>query len=167
MKNITIAVACILMIISADAQDFIKGTYAIKNVQTGMVLRIKDANSKDGTAIVAYPPVNWKCVTWDFQHVDGQTYRLKNLFSGKTFQPVNTNVVNHDALNEQPLTDGANQQYEFIPIEKDIYYIKLQGTDFYITPSDEKGATNSKIILAKKDGSKLQQWTIYEQHPTM
>ncbi len=167
MKNIIIAVVCMMMTISADAQNFIKGTYAIKNVQTGMVLRIKDANSKNGTAIVAYSPVNWKCVTWDFKHVDGQTYQLKNLFSGKTLQPVHTNVADGDALNEQPISDDANQQYEFIPLEKNIYLIKIKGKDLYITPSDKDGKVNSQIILAKKDGSKLQQWTIYQQHPTM
>ena len=47
------------------------------------------------------------------------------------------------------------------------YLIKLKGTDLYITPSDEEGKINSQIILAKKNGTKLQQWTINEQHPTM
>jgi hypothetical protein len=67
----------------------IHGTYAIKNEQTGMLLRIKDANGKNGTPLVAYNPVNWKCMTWDFKHVEGQTYQLKNLFTSKTFQPKN------------------------------------------------------------------------------
>ncbi|MDQ2719462.1 MAG: RICIN domain-containing protein [Bacteroidota bacterium] len=157
MKNIFAAFICMLILISGHTQTVIKGSYAIKNVQTGKVLRIKDANSKDGTPIVAYDPVNWKCVTWDFQHVDGQTYQLKNLFSGKTLQPVNTNVADGDALNEQPISDDANQQYEFIPLEKNIYLIKIKVKDLYITPSDKDGKVNSQIILAKKDGSKLQQ----------
>ena len=169
MKGIIILLSCIVFFIpdACKAQEIITGTYAIKNVQTGMVLRIKDANSKDGTLIVAYDPVNWKCVTWDFKHVDGQTYQLQNLFSGKTLQPVKANVVEGNTLEEQPLMNNAVQQYEFIPVEKNVYLIKLKGTDLYITPADEKGTVNSQIILAKKDGSKLQQWTIYEQHPTM
>src|SRR5665811_2339445 len=65
----------------------IVGTYAIKNVETGKLLRIKDANSSDGTPLVAYSPVNWKCMTWDFQQIDGRTYTLRNLFTNKTFQP--------------------------------------------------------------------------------
>jgi len=32
---------------------------------------------------------------------------------------------------------------------------------------DKDGTTDTGIMLAKKDGSKLQQWTIYEQKPTM
>ena len=118
-------------------------------------------------AIVAYSPVDWKCVTWDFKHVDGQTYQLKNLFSGKTLQPLNANVAEGNTLEEQPLNNGDVQQYEFIPVEKDVYLIKLKGTDLYITPSDGEGKINSQIMLSKKDGSKLRQWTICEQHPTM
>jgi hypothetical protein len=169
MKNIIATFACVIFYVSCacKAQDIIKGTYAIKNMQTGMVLRIKDANSKNGTPIVAYDPVNWKCVTWDFKHVSGQTYNLQNLFSGKTLQPVNANAADGNALEEQPLTNNDVQRYEFIPVEKNVYLIKLRGTDLYIAPSDKEGKVNAQIILAKKDGTKLQQWTIYEQHPTM
>ncbi len=110
----------------------------IRNVQTGMVLRIKDANSKDGTPIVAYDPVNWKCVTWNFKHIDGQTYQLRNLFSGKTLQPLNANVAEGNALEEQPMNNTDVQQYEFIPVEKNIYLIKIKGKDLYITPADKR-----------------------------
>ena len=167
MKKIITAFICLLICTSMHAQNIIKGTYAIKNVQTGMVLRIKDANSNNGTPIVAYSPVNWKCVTWDFKHVDGQTYQLKNLFSGKTLQPLKANAAEGNSLEEQPLMNSEIQQYEFIPVEKGVYLIKLKGTDLYVTPSDKEGTINSQIILGKKDGTKLQQWTIYEQHPTI
>lgn len=150
----------------ASAQQ-IKGTYAIKNEQTGMLLRVKDAHSENGTPLVAYYPENWKCMTWDFQHIEGNVYKLKNLFTGKTFQPV-TEANAGVALEEQPLSaDNATQQYEFEPIDKDTFLIKLKGTDLYLTPSDKKGSVNSKIILAKKTNTKDQYWDIYQQSPTM
>ena len=159
--------AMLFLSFNSIAQN-IKGTYAIKNVETGMLLRIKDANKTNGTPLVAYSPVNWKCVTWDFQHVDGQTYQLKNLFTSKTFQSIETTPAPGSALEEQPLVaKQANQQYEFIPAGKNAYFIRLKATDLYITPSDTNGTLNAPILLAKKDGSKLQQWTIYEQHPEM
>ena len=169
MKNILVVFTCIMLCVSVacHAQDIIQGTYAIKNIQTGMVLRIKDADSKDGTPIVAYSPVNWKCVTWDFKHVDGQTYQLKNLFSGKTLQPVKANVVEDNTLEEQPMNNTDAQQYELKKKKKNVYLIKLKGTNLYITPSDKEGTVNSQIILSKKYGTALQYWTIYEQHPTM
>ncbi|MEP6951455.1 MAG: RICIN domain-containing protein [Ginsengibacter sp.] len=143
----------------------IKGTYAIKNVKTGMLLRIKDANKSDGTPLVAYSPVNWKCVTWNFNHLDDQTYQLENLLTGKTIQSANQTPSSGDALEQRPISNAVIQQYEFIPDGKNVYLIKLKGSDLYITPSDDKGTINAPIILLKRNNSKLQQWTIYEQHP--
>jgi len=165
MRKYLIALGFALLInqVVVYAQN-IKGNYAIKNMQTGMLLRVKDASNKNGTPLVAYDPQNWKCMTWNFIAVEGNTYQLKNLFTGKTFQPKPADVV----LEEQPLTLGSNnQQYEFEPAGKDIYFIRLKGTDLYVTPEDKKGTANSAIILAKKAKTKDQQWKIYEQSPTM
>ncbi len=155
-----------LLSISASAQE-IKGNYAIENVQTGMLLRVKDAHSENGTPLVAYYPENWKCMTWNFKHVTGDTYMLQNLLTNKTFQPqasANAGI----ALEEQPFDNSsANQKYEFEPVDKDIFMIKLKGTELYLTPSDKKGKVNSQIILAKKTDTKDQYWSIYEQAPTM
>ncbi len=158
----------LLLLSLVSTAQVIQGTYAIKNVQTGMLLRIKDANGKNGTPLVAYNPVNWKCMTWDFKHVDGQTYQLRNLFTNKTFQPKEGIPAAGVLLEQQPLIAlQANQEYDFIPVEKNIYLIRAKGTDLYITPVDKDGTTDTGITLAKKDDSKLQQWTIYEQKPTM
>ena len=166
MKTILMIAATQLIIIAAFSQP-ISGTYAIKNAETGIFLRIKDANTSNGTPIVAYSPVNWKCVTWDFKHIDSNTYQLANLFSGKTFQPDQA-PKDKVTLEEQPLTSGAgNQQYEFIPVQKGLYLIRLKGTALYLTPSDNKGTVNAPVMLTKKNNSRLQYWTLQEQHPTM
>lgn len=167
MKKVIHAGIIIIFCISCSTcfSQVIKGTYAIRNVQTGMLLRIKDASTKDGTPLVAYSPVNWKCMTWDFKHIHGQTYQLKNLFTSKTFQSESSIASDGASLEQRPIRENElNQQYEFIPIEKNSYLIKLTDKDLYLTPSNN-GATNSVIILAKRINSKLQQWTIYEQHP--
>jgi hypothetical protein len=71
-------------------------------------------------------------------------------------------------MEQQPLVNAqTNQQYEFIPVEKNIYLIKAKGTELYLTPVDKNGATDTGIMLAKKSNIKLQHWTIYEQEPTM
>jgi hypothetical protein len=164
MRRYLIAIGFALLVNQAVFAQIIKGNYAIKNVLTGMLLRVKDASNKNGTPLVAYDPQNWKCMTWNFISVEGNTYQLKNLFTGKTFQPKQADI----ALEEQPISLGSsNQQYEFEPAGKDIYLIKLKGTDLYITPEDKKGTSNSAIILVKKTKTKEQQWTIYEQAPTM
>lgn len=156
----------LLLLPLATSAQKITGTYAIKNVQTGIYLRIKDANTKNGTPIVAYTPVNWKCVTWDFQQVNGQTYQLKNLFSGKSLQPVQPAAGT--TLEEQPLNPGLSvQQFEFIPVEKDVYRIKLKNTELYLTPADDQGTTNAPVKLDKKSDGKLQYWSLHQQSPTM
>ncbi|KQM78091.1 hypothetical protein ASE74_15390 [Pedobacter sp. Leaf216] len=164
MRKYLLAIGFVLLINYAGIAQTIKGNYAIKNVQTGQLLRVKDASNKNGTPLVAYDPQNWKCMTWNFINVEGNNYHLKNLLTGKTFQPKQADI----ALEEQPLALGNNkQQYEFEPAGKDTYLIKLKGTELYLTPEDKEGKSNSAIILAKKSNTKDQQWTIYAQSPTM
>lgn len=166
MKKLVLLAAFALSAAFVFAQD-IKGNYAIKNVQTGMLLRVKDANSKNGTPLVAYYPENWKCMTWNFKKTGAGTYQLQNLLTNKTFQPVGA-IAPLVAFDEQPLIPGDDkQQYEFIPVKKDMYLIRLKGTGLYITPADGKGSANSAIILAAKRNTPDQLWSIYEQAPTM
>ncbi|ATP56041.1 hypothetical protein CPT03_06000 [Pedobacter ginsengisoli] len=166
MKFIATILLISLFTYTSYSQE-IKGAYAIKNIKTGMLLRVKDASGKKGTPLVAYDPQNWKCTTWDFQHKGENTYQLKNLFTKKTFQPLGE-AKDAAVLEEQPLVlDAKNQQYEFIKVKKDIYLIRLRDTDLYLTPADSEGSTNSAIILAKKKDLPIQQWSIYLQNPTM
>ncbi len=90
-------------------------------------------------------------MTWDFQHVGGDAYQLKNLFTSKTLQPL--------------LASDSNQTCDFLPVGGGKYRIRLKGTELYVTPSDSSGAVNVGIVLAKKQGSPDQLWTIYEQDP--
>ncbi len=151
---------------NSGKSQVIQGTYAIKNIETGIYLRIKDANTDNGTPLVAYTPVNWKCVTWEFEHVEGNAYQLKNLFTNKTFQP--NSIAVGSILQQQPLSkDSVTQVYEFIPIENNVYMIKLKGSHLYLTPSDKEGNINNNIILSPYSNSTIQWWTLKEQQPTI
>jgi len=164
MKKIGLLVMVFVLGLNLAYSQEIKGTYAIKNVETGIYIRIKDANSKNGTPIVAYSPVNWKCVTWDFKKQQ-DAYQLTNLFSHKTMQPSAT-AKEGVAMEEQPLANGStNQQYEFIQVEKNTYLIKLKGTELYLTPSSSNGDINAPIVLKQKNNTRLQYWQLKEQHP--
>lgn len=163
-----IFICVFFLFFNLNAQD-INGTYAIKNVETNLVLRIKDARSENGTPLVAYTPVNWKCVTWKFKKVEEQTYQLKNLFTGKTFQVKGKEPISNISLEQQPLSNNnKNQYYQFIPAGNDSYYIKLLETELYLTPESPEGGVNSAIVLKNKvDDQDIQKWVIYEQKPTM
>lgn len=80
----------------------LQSTFAIRNVKTSLLLRIQDAQPADGIQLVAYTPTNWKCMTWNFEHVAGNVYRLQNLFTHKTFQPDSTPATGA-ALRQRPL----------------------------------------------------------------
>lgn len=145
----------------------IQGKYAIKNVKTGLLLRPEEARGANGTTIVGYSPVNWKCMTWNFLHVEGETYQLGNLFTSKTLQPENKSLAEGARLEQQPLQTGqAAQEFDFIPVSAGKYRIRLKGTDLYLTPSDTTGTVNTAIVLAKKREAPDQLWTIYAQNPT-
>ena len=108
-----------MLLVTCSYGQGIKGTYAIKNVATGMLLRPLDANNKNETPIVAYSPTNWKCMTWDFNLVEGNTYYLRNLLTSKTFRPGKGAITEGVALEQQPLNETDKlQQWEFLPVGK-------------------------------------------------
>lgn len=169
MKNILILFLVVSRLqLSAQTQPAkVHGDFALKNVHTGKYVRIKDANGANGTPIVAYSPVNWKCVTWQFQPSAAGSYTLKNLLSGKTLQPLKGETKPGTALEEQPLDAQKPQEYELVAAGREQYRIRLKGTDLFLTPSDPHGATNSIIILQPEQAGDIQEWVLIEQHPTM
>ncbi|SHN33744.1 RICIN domain-containing protein [Chitinophaga sp. CF418] len=166
MKKYKVILAvCSIVFTAATASAQIKeNSYAIVNVVTGKVLRIKDANGSDGTPIVSYSAVNWKCVTWDFQPTKDGAYRLKNLFSEKTLGP----SPDGKTLEEQSIANGSEDQvYEFIPAGNDTYFIKQRGKGLFVTPADENGTVDEPVVLQAGKNTDIQKWKLREQHPTM
>lgn len=166
MRTFTIFCTIIFISLNLTAQT-ISGTYAIQNIKTGKNLRPFEAGSQDGNKIVLYNHVEWKCMTWDFIHVDGDIYQLKNLFTSKTFQPLG-NTSAGCTLEQRKLVPGSvGQEWEFIRAGKESYYIRLKGTELYITISDASGMVNSSIILQPKKDIDLQLWKLVRQNPTI
>lgn len=166
MRTFTIFLTFFFISANLAAQT-ISGTYAIQNIKTGKNLRPYEAGSQDGNKIVLYNHVDWKCMTWDFIHIDGDIYLLKNLYTSKTFQP-HGNTSEGCTLEQRKIVPGSVvQEWEFVSADKGYYYIRLKGTELYITLSDASGTTNSSIILLPKQDSDLQLWKLVRQNPTM
>lgn len=142
--------------------DVISGSFAIHNSETGKNLRPYSANTSDGTDIVLYPHNWWKCLTWEFIHVEGTSYQLKNLYTGKTFEPV-SEAEDGVALWQQPLDGESSQYWEFLKQDDETYLIRLQDTELFITLSSEE--TDSPIILKSKQDGSTQKWILKEQYP--
>jgi len=162
MKKITLLALILMMFAPFTKAQEISGRYAIQNIQTGKNLRPYDANSADGTKIVLYNHVEWKCMTWEFSSLKNMTYQLKNLFTGKTFQP-SGKAVDGVNLVQQPMKKDSLQYWVFEKYANNAYHIKLKGTQLYITLSSEK--TNSEIVLKPKNDKLLQSWKLVAQDP--
>jgi len=163
-KLFFLILANFLISVIAIAQP-ISGTYAIQNTVTGKNLRPYDAGNQNGNRIVLYNHVEWKCMTWDFIPEGDNTYQLKNLFTSKTFQPKENPAKAGTTLEQQPISTSASQQWEFITAPNKSFYIRLKGTELYITASSSQ--TNSNIILQDKQNKALQLWKLVGQNPSM
>ena len=165
MKNILLLVAGIFFLSSFTAAQTISGTYAIQNSVTGKNLRPYDAGSQNGNRIVLYDHVEWKCMTWKFISMGDNTYQLKNLFTSKTFQPKEMPAKDGSTLEQQPISNTDSQLWEFIGAPDNSFYIRLKGTELYVTTSSSQ--TNTNIILQKKQGNAMQLWRLVAQNPSM
>lgn len=165
MKKIFLLVAGIILLSLFTVAQTINGTYAIQNTVTGKNLRPYDAGNQNGNRIVLYDHVEWKCMTWKFMSVGDNTYQLKNLFTSKTFQSKEIPAKDGSALEQQPISNVDSQQWEFIGAPDNSFYIRLKGTELYVTASSSQ--TNTNIILKKKQGNALQLWRLVAQNPSM
>ena len=148
-------------IIENFSNEVITGSFAIRNIETGKNIRPYNANTSDENKIILYPHNEWKCLTWQFNHIGGTTYYLQNLYTQKTFEPMST-VETGVALWQKPL-NNYSPQWEFLDQQNSIYVIRLKNTELYITISSNKN--DSSIILMPFQNSKSQQWELVEQYP--
>ncbi|HCA30340.1 MAG TPA: hypothetical protein DEP23_12625 [Ruminococcaceae bacterium] len=146
---------------SDNMSQVISGSFAIHNVETGKNLRPYKAGTSDGNDIILYPHHEWKCLTWQFNHVEGATYQLQNLYTDKTFEPVATPEAGV-ALWQQPLDDDS-PMWEFTEEQVGVFTIKLKDTDLVVTISSDK--TDAAIVLMPYENSSSQQWELIEQYP--
>ena len=144
-------------------QPIISGSFAIRNIETRKNIRPYNASVSDGNDIILYPHNKWKCLTWQFNHIEGTAYQLQNLYTQKTFEPMST-IETGVALWQQPLNKDS-PQWEFLEQQDGIYTIRLKNTELYITISSDK--TNSAIILMPYENSNRQKWTLIEQYPNV
>jgi hypothetical protein len=139
-------------------------TYAIQNVQTDKIIRVNDANIKDGAKTVLFSHYNWGCTTWQFIQLEGDTYLLKNMYTLKSFEPVSFPEPGVE-LWQQPLGGSRLQYWEFIKQPDETCLIRLKDTELYITVSATEDG--SPIILMPRNDTGAQQWRLVKQNPVI
>ena len=145
------------------SQSIISGSFAIRNVGTGKNIKPYNSDKYDGNDIILYPHNEWKCLTWQFNHIDGIAYQLENLYTQKTFEP-KSHLVSGVTLWQQPLNNNS-PQWEFIKQQDGVYAIRLKDTELYLTISSNK--TDAAIILLPYGNTSSQQWKLIEQYPNV
>lgn len=110
---------------SSPAQAPEATTYQFRNQKFGELLRPLDANSANGTRIVLYSAQPWKCMTWRLQPAGESAFRVRNLFTSKTFGPDTKTDAAQQAVVQVPFQQNASEDptWQFIPLEDGSYKI--------------------------------------------
>lgn len=137
-------------------------SYQIENVATGKVIRPYNAQIEDDIEVIQYVPKNWECTTWQMIEIDKDTYLLKDLYTQKSFQPLE-NPRDGAKLFQKPIGGNNLQHWEFIKNKDNTYLIRLKGYDLYITSRSDQ--LNQPLILQKKNNLQNQNWKLTTQQP--
>lgn len=149
-------------------QQTIKGSFAINNILSGKNLRPDPSSNSvevfvsDGNGIVLYPYEAWKCMTWTFTHVEGNTYKLQNLYTEKTFQP-SGELQAGVTISQQTLREDSLQYWDFIEQSDGVYLIRPKDSELYLTITSSE--TNSPVVLMPKQNSSEQEWKLIAHNP--
>lgn len=159
LGKLLLALASAVLVTNPTGAQDAGQTFAIQNVQTGKNLRPLGASRSDQTAIISYDAYAWKCMTWRFDRVSENTYRLQNVYTSKMLEPSPTTT-----LWQQPLkVDNVSQQWDLIPDGVDSYLIRLHGSELYVTATSNE--TNSAVVLLPRQSSRAQLWRLVPQNP--
>lgn len=141
-----------------DASAELVGSFQIRNVRYGDLLRPKDASNAEGAAIVLYPAEPWKCMTWRVHQTTNSTYQVQNHFTLKTF------TVKADAGEKQVTQvswsrDSAQRpQWKFSKLSDGTYKITDAKTDEVLTAKQLGDLTG--IVLAPWKDLPEQKWKL-------
>ena len=142
----------------------IEGTYMIQNQRHELLLRPQNANKSDGAPIVLYPKYPWKCLSWRFESRPDLTYRLMNLFTGKTMQPKSggrTGAV--QVIQGTPKTEKSSDQFwRLVPLKKGLYRISNIAGDKVLTAVQADPGGEIHIYLMPWMDKKEQKWKLLD-----
>lgn len=157
MSGLILLLAPLLCSGNSDA-EVQPGIYSLRNQESGLLLRPRDAGRKDGNTMVLYPEYNWKCLKWDVAPTDhGCT--LRNLFTDKTFQPADFSPKAGMPVLQQTIDPAEKlQRWEILPSADGYVKIRLAGTDLYLMPATPNAEVNTALVLGPWKNLPAQHW---------
>lgn len=153
------ALAALVTFAAADVSNPAAGeSFQIESAShPGELLRVKDARSENGTPIVLYPKVAWKCMTWELQ-ADGEGFRLRNHFTRKTLGPTTRPSDAATPVVQKPLDKepSASEAWRFEPIDGTDGLVRL----VHVESGNVLEASEEGIVLVKPSDSPNQRWRL-------
>ena len=147
-------------------------TYQIRNVKYGELLRPRDANNAEGTPIVLYPAQPWKCMTWQLKprnDSDATTFRVKNLFTSKTFHAVpdpDTNAPQQRVAQFRFPIDGTPAPaWRFVRQDDGSYEIADVQSGHAVTAVKDDDVSEARIVTAIWSNQESQKWRLEKIDP--
>jgi len=169
MRTLLLAFALMVsMTCRASAADSPEATtYQIRNVKHQELLRPRDANSADGTAIVLYPAQPWKCMTWRLQPIAGPAFRLKNLFTSKTFSASADTNAPQRLVTQVPVTPDAAGlcSWQFVKLADGHYKIIEARSGQALTAVKTDGEYEVQTVVVPWQNQDEQKWILEKIDP--
>jgi len=143
---------------TSETAEVQSGIYSLRNRESGLLLRPRDAGRTDGTTMVLYPEYNWKCLKWDVASTD-RGCTLRNLFTDKTFQPADSSPTAGTPVLQQTINPAEKlQRWEILPSADGYVKIRLAGTDLYLMPATPNAEVNTALVLGPWENLPAQHW---------
>jgi hypothetical protein len=134
------------------------GIYSLRNRESSLLLRPRDAGRADGNTMVLYPEYNWKCLKWDIASTEGE-YTLRNLFTDKTFQPADSSPKAGSPVLQQTIDSAEKlQRWDILPSADGYVKIRLAGTELYLMPAVPNAEINTALVLSPWKDLPAQHW---------
>jgi hypothetical protein len=143
------------------------GSFQIRNLKYGDLLRPEEANSADGTRIVLYPAQTWNCLTWKF-HANGESrFQLQNHFTSKTFAAGVGADKAQAAVTQVPFSKKPEERptWQFTKLPGGSYKITDARSGKALTAAKEGTGSGVRIVVQAWDESDAQKWELIEIDP--
>ena len=140
------------------------GSFQLRNLKYGELLRPEEARSADGTRIVLYSAQSWKCLTWKF-HANGESlFQLQNHYTSKTFAAETGVDKAPAAVTQVPFSKKGEERptWRFTKLADGSYKITDAKSGKALTAVKEETGSGARIVVQAWKESDAQKWELIE-----
>jgi hypothetical protein len=147
----------------SKSERSLTGEFQFRNVafaDRDLVLRPRDASTRDGTPIVLYPRTDWKCLTWKVAPA-GESAAFTNFFTSKGFAPkgeaganVKSLPVVQVARDKEP---GPESRWKVVAADGETCKIVHEPSGWVLS-AEETESGEVRVVLRAWSGRDDQKW---------